>query len=56
MLNAIKMVAIAVVVAASASSAFAAVRSHADRGQSVESSAPYNSPTDRDSIVEQTGN
>jgi hypothetical protein len=54
MLNAIKMLAVAVVVAASVSSAFAA--SHADRGQWVGSSASYNTSTDRNSLVQDTGN
>jgi hypothetical protein len=56
MLNAIKMLTVAVVVAASVSSAFAAVTSHADRGQGVGSSASYGASTNRDSIVEETGN
>lgn len=56
MLNAIKMLAVAVVVATSVSSAFAAVAFHADRGQSIGSSAPYGLSTDRNSIVEETGN
>jgi hypothetical protein len=54
MLNAIKMLAVAVVVATSVSSAFAAT--HADRGQWVGQSASYSTPTDRNSIVEETGN
>jgi hypothetical protein len=53
MLNTIKMLAVAVVVAASVSSAFAAP--HADRGQGVGQSASY-TWADRNSIVEETGN
>jgi len=56
MLNAIKMLAIAAVVAASASSAFAAVKSQADRGQWVGPSATYDTSGDRNSMVETTGN
>jgi len=56
MLNVIKMLAVAAVVATSVSSAFAAVTSHADRGQLVGSSTPYSISTDRNAIVEQTGN
>jgi hypothetical protein len=56
MLNAIRMLAVAAVVAASVSSAFAAVTSHADRGQWVGSSASYGISTDRNSMVDETGN
>jgi hypothetical protein len=54
MLNTIKMLAVAVVVAASVSSAFAAPQSY--RGEWVGQSASYNTSTDRNAMVEQTGN
>jgi hypothetical protein len=53
MLNAIKMLAVAVVVAASVSSAFAAP--HSDRGEWAGQTS-YNTSTDRNAMVEQTGN
>jgi hypothetical protein len=56
MLNAIKMLAVAAVVATSVSSAFAAVKSDADRGQWVGPSTSYDTSSDRNSMVETTGN
>jgi hypothetical protein len=54
MLSAIKMLAVAAVVAVSVSSAFASVKSQAD--QWVGPSASPGISTDRNSIVEETGN
>jgi len=56
MLNAIKMLAVAVLVAASASSAFAAVTYHGDNGQRLESNGSYGTSTDRNTMEEATGN
>jgi hypothetical protein len=56
MLNAIKMLAVTAVVAASVSSAFAAVTSRADSGPWVGSSVSYSNTTDRDSMVKDIGN
>jgi hypothetical protein len=56
MLKAIKMLAVAAAFVVSASSAFAAVTYHRDNGQWLQSNSSYGISTDRDSMVEQTGN
>lgn len=57
MLNTVKVLAIAMVVAASASSAFAASYRDNGRAQQFENYSTSNgSQTDRDALVEQTGN
>jgi hypothetical protein len=57
MLKSIKIFAIAMVVAGSASTAFAAPRHDYSQDQQIESiNASANTSTDRNSMVEQTGN